>query len=470
MFLRPSPALPAGHLPRLVNLRWLEVVSQFLVLGIARFGLGMELPVAAMVAVTLSLACANVLTWLRLATPWPVTDLELFGQLCADVLALATLLYLAGGSANPFVSLLLLPLTIAATTLPPRLAWAMAGLTVATYSLLLFYSQPLPEPRIQLPLVQQLIGGEGTVLPPDACHSEPPASVLPSIAPGHEGHGVSPSGTPGNATGFALHLLGMWLNFLISGLVVAFFLTRMAAALRERERELAAAREKALRHEQILALGTLAAGAAHQLGTPLSTLAVVLREMELEHGGNDAQLAEDLALARQQVGHCKGILSRILADAGHHRSEGGEAMALDAFLLAMVEDWRLLRPGVKLKLDVDGPRPAPALMRDRTLEHALINLLDNAADAAPESEVELRVRWQPESCELEILDRGPGFASAPQPGRPFLSTKTDQGGLGIGLFLSNATLERFGGQVELFNREGGGARTRVTLPLKSPGA
>ncbi len=462
MFIRPSPALPAGHLPRLVNLRWLEVVSQLLVLAIARFGLGMELPVAAMATVTLSLACANILTWLRLATPWPVTDLELFGQLCADVLALATLLYLAGGSANPFVSLLLLPLTIAATTLPPRLAWAMAGLTVLTYSLLLFFSQPLPEPRIQLPLVQQLIGGESG-LPLDACHSEPPAPALPSIAPGHEAHGGNTP--PGNATGFALHLLGMWLNFLISGLVVAFFLTRMAATLRQRERELAAAREKALRHEQILALGTLAAGAAHQLGTPLSTLAVVLREMELEHGTSDPQLAEDLALARQQVGHCKGILSRILADAGHHRSEGGEAVALDAFLLAMVEDWRLLRPGVKLKLDLDGPHPAPALMTDRTLEHALINLLDNAADAAPEEEVELRVRWQPESCVLEILDRGPGFASAPQPGRPFLSTKADKGGLGIGLFLSNATLERFGGQVELFNREGGGACTRVTLPL-----
>ncbi|MDD5296429.1 MAG: ATP-binding protein [Rhodocyclaceae bacterium] len=458
MIFPPSPALPAGHLPRLVNLRWLEVASQFLVLGIARLGLGMDLPVAAMAGVTLSLAGANALTWLRLRSHWPVTDTELFSQLCADVLALATLLYLSGGSANPFVSLLLLPLTIAATTLAPRLAWAMAALTVATYTLLLFHSLPLPEPSIQLPLVQRLVVGDA--LPPDACHVEPPAGS-------HGGHNSpSTAGTSGNATGFALHVLGMWFNFLVSGLVVAFFLTRMAATLRDRERELAAAREKALRHEQILALGTLAAGAAHQLGTPLSTLAVVLREMELEHGADDPRLAEDLALARQQVGRCKGILSDILADAGHHRSEGGEAVDVESFLRSMVEDWRLLRPGVKLRLDMDGPRPAPSLMTDRTLGHALLNLLDNAADASPELEVELRVRWQAASCVLEILDRGAGFTSTPQPGRPFLSTKADKGGLGIGLFLSNATLERFGGKVELFNREGGGACTRVTLPLR----
>jgi two-component system sensor histidine kinase RegB len=457
LLFRPSPSLPAGHLPRLVNLRWLEVLSQLLVLGIAQRGLGMDLPVAAMISVSLSLGVANLLTWLRLSTSWPVTDLELFGQLCADVLALATLLYLSGGSANPFVSLLLLPLTIAATALAPRLAWAMAALTVAAYTLLMFHGLPLPEPRVELPLVQRLVMGEGAVLPPDACHVEPP--------PASRGNLAESSGTSANATGFALHLLGMWLNFLVSGLVVAFFLTRMTATLRERERELAAAREKALRHEQILALGTLAAGAAHQLGTPLSTLAVVLREMELEHGASDSQLAEDLALARQQVGHCKGILSRILADAGHDRSEGGEAVDLETFLLAMVEDWRLLRPSVKLKFDLEGPRPAPSLMTDRTLEHALLNLLDNAADAAPDNEVELRGRWQADTCILEILDRGPGFASSPRPGQAFLSTKSDQGGLGIGLFLSNATLERFGGKVELYNREGGGACTRVTLPL-----
>ncbi len=470
MAVHATLSAPAGHLPRLVNLRWLEVGSQLAVLAIARYALDMSLPWQPMLAVCLALAIGNLLTWWRLKGSWPVTDLELFAQLCTDVLALSTLLYFSGGSANPFVSLLLLPLTIAATTLGARHAWAMAAIVVAAYTLLMVHSQPLPEPRASLPLPAWL-GGASPAPVEETCHVEPlpaagheghvrPATPTPAATPatGHAGHDV------GSGSGFALHLLGMWFNFVVSGLVVAFFLTRMAATLRARERELAGARENALRNEQILALGTLAAGAAHQLGTPLSTLAVVLREMELEHGPHNADLAADLALARQQVGHCKTTLSRILADAGHHRGEGGEALALDAFLTAMLEDWCLLRPDARFTVSLDGPQPAPTLLKEPSLEHALLNLLDNAADASPGG-VELQASWNAQQCVLEILDRGSGFDAAAKSGQPFVSTKA--GGLGIGLFLSNATLERFGGKVELFDRDGGGTRTRVTLPLKA---
>ncbi len=445
-------ARPASHLPRLVNLRWLEVVSQLLVLFIATHTLGMALPSVALLTISLSLAAANIMTWWRLSRPWPITDLELFGQLGTDVIALGCLLYLSGGSANPFVSLLLLPLTIAATTLAPRLAWLMAGLTIVLYTVLMFHSLPLPEPQVELPLVQRFVMGEGAVLPADACHADPQALT---------------TDTPNsNATSFALHILGMWLNFLVSGLVVAFFLTRMTTALRERERELALARESALRHEQILALGTLAAGAAHQLGTPLSTLAVLLREMELEHGPHHALLAEDLGLARQQVSQCKQILSHILADAGPDRDDAPSRIAFDQFLDEMLDHWQLLRPGVKMQVSKAGPQPAPTLRRDRSLEHALLNLLDNAADASPQG-IELDVLWHHEGVVLKILDHGPGLDAgiAAHIGRPFFSTKGD--GLGIGLFLSNATVERFGGRVELYNREPGGACTQITLPLKA---
>lgn len=454
-----SPRL-AGHLPRLISLRWLAVGAQLAVIEIAHNELRMELPLLPLLAVCGALAICNILTWLRLKAPWPVTDGELFLHLTVDVLALSTLLYLSGGSANPFVSLLLLPLTIAATTLHARHAWTMAAVTLLAYSLLMFHAQPLPEPRIELPLLQRLAGVES--------HASAPATqAVPSDHDHsmHLGHTQTAAGPAPAAAVFALHILGMWFNFLVSGLVVAFFLTRTTTALRERERELASVRENALRHEQILALGTLAAGAAHQLGTPLSTLAVVLREMELEHGPGNADLAADLALARQQVSHCKGTLTRILADAGHERGEGGDAIPLDEFLGTMLDDWQLLRPGVKLTTNLAGPLPAPTLLKDRTLEHALLNLLDNAADASPAG-VELQARWDGNLCELEILDRGPGFDPAARIGQAFVSTKTDKGGMGIGLFLSNATLERFGGKVELFNREGGGACTRVTLPLK----
>jgi two-component system sensor histidine kinase RegB len=257
----------------------------------------------------------------------------------------------------------------------------------------------------------------------------------------------------------------MWLNFLLSALIVAFFVGRMAMALRARELELARAREAALRNEQILALGTLAAGAAHQLGTPLSTMAVVVRELELQHGGN-LELAADLSVMRQQIDNCKAILSQLVAAAGHSRGEGGEGIALDAYLDRIIDEWRVLRPAAKVATYLQAARAAPRILADRTLEYAVLNLLNNAADASPDG-VEVRGTWDDRQCTVDILDRGPGLdaGAAQRIGQPFYTTKTDRGGMGIGVFLSNATVERYGGKVELTNREGGGARTRIHLPL-----
>ena len=446
-----SPRRHPNLRPRLFALRWIEVVCQLLVLWGAQRWLTIgnrELTLLAVIVA--ALAAFNLLTWWRLRRPWPVTDLELFGQLCVDVFALGGLLYLSGGSANPFVSLFLVPLTITAAILPQTYAWAMACLTLAGYTLLLFVSVPLPATGVDLPLLDWLTGatpGAATEL------SNAHAAHL-----GHGGHG-SPS------SGFALHLLGMWFNFLVSALIIAFFLARLAATLRERERELAAAREDALRHEQILAVGTLAAGAAHQLGTPLATMAVVLRDLELDHGDQPG-LGSDLGLLRRQVDNCKELLGQLLSAAGRPRGGEGAQRPIDAYLAAIVDQWRLLRPQVVLATDWQGPAPAPAILVEPTLEQALLNLLDNAADVSP-AEVVMNARWDDSRCVIDILDRGPGVsgALAQKIGQPFFTTKGKQGGIGIGLFLSNATLERFGGKVELFNRDGGGACTRITLPF-----
>jgi len=162
------------------------------------------------------------------AQPRAVSNLELFAQLGADVAALSILLYYGGGSTNPFVSLYLLPLVIAAATLPGRYTWGMAALTAACYSLLMVYYIPLPH-------IHQ--------------------------------HGDD---------AFNIHVLGMWLGFVISAVVVAYFVVQMAQAVRSRDEMLARVREEVLRNERIVALGTQAAGAAHEMGTPLSTMAVVI--------------------------------------------------------------------------------------------------------------------------------------------------------------------------------------------------
>lgn len=442
----PSPALDR-RLERLVALRRVTLLCQGGVLLLAVSWLRIPLAVLPMLSAIVLLALVNLATQWRLgeAFPWPrpVQDAEVAGQLSLDVLVLTLLLYYAGGSANPFVSLLLLPPTLAAVALPSRLAWALAVLAVFAYGFLMFWNLPLPPPQGELAALDALLaraaGGS-------AAHAE-------------------------HVSGFALHVLGMAMNFLISVAVVVYFLTRSAAALRERERELAGAREAALRNEQILALGTMAAGAAHQLGTPLSTLAVVIRDLSLDHA-HDPGLQEDLTLLRTQVDECKRILTQTLTSAGQVREGAAVQIALDAYLERLIEDWQLIRPGVSLQVMLAGPRPGPAIAADRTLEQALLNLLDNAADASTEV-IEFAARWDAQQCCIEIRDRGPGVDALTMQhlGRPLLSAKRElrdhqgAGGMGIGFFLSNATLERFGGRVEIENRIGGGALVRVCLPL-----
>lgn len=435
-----SPAAP-DLLSRLVALRRLSVLAQAAVLLLAVGWLQIPLPVAPMAAITAALGLFNLYAAWRQNRPRPPGDKEVFAQLLVDVAALAGLLYFAGGSANPFVSLFLMPPTIAAAVLPARQAWALAGATLFAYTFLMFWNLPLPAPQGQMAELDALLARAS------------------GIAPEHAGH----------VSGFALHVLGMWLNFVVSVIIVVVFLTRMAAALKVRDRELAAAREKALKNEQILALGTLAAGAAHKLGTPLSTMAVVLHEAELSHA-DDPDLRADLQLLRAQVDECKKILSQTLASAGQARDEASRRIALDAYLDRLLEEWQLIRPQAAIAASLEGACPPPQIATDRRLEQALLNLLDNAADVSPNA-LELIARWDEDTLSIDILDRGPGIdpATAARLGEAFVSTKqgadAQRGGLGIGFFLSNATLEQFGGRVELTPREGGGTRTRVVLPL-----
>ncbi len=430
----PAP----GLLSRLIALRRISVLAQGCVLLLAVVWLKIPLPVMPMAAIAIALGAFNLFTQWRQQQARPVTHDEIFAQLLVDVAALGGLLYFAGGSANPFVSLFLVPLTIAAAALPARHAWLMAAATLLAYTFLMFWNLPLPAPQGEMAELDALLAR---------------ASGVP---PEHAGH----------VSGFALHVLGMWLNFVVSAVVVALFLTRMAAALKARDRELAAAREKALKNEQILALGTLAAGAAHKLGTPLSTMAVVLHEAELTHA-DDAELRDDLQLLRTQVDECKKILSQTLASAGQARDEGSRRIPLDAYLERLLEEWQLIRPHVVITAALAGPRPAPEIATDRRLEQALLNLLDNAADASPDG-LAFNAEWTAGTAAaltIDILDSGPGIdpATASRLGEAFVSSKA--GGLGIGFFLTNATLEQFGGSVELTPRDTGGTRTRVTLPL-----
>ena len=421
------------NLRRLAGLRAIEVAGQGGAIALAVYGMDMVLPMSILLALTAGLALVTLCTWWRTYQSWPVTDVELALHLLIDIGVLSGLLYFTGGSTNPFVTLYLLPLSIAAAILPTAYTWAVAGATLTCYTCLLFVHHPLPQGPGSFALLATLFPG--------------------GIAGEHDAHGLQAD--------FNLHVLGMWFNFALSAVLIAWFVARMAQSLRERDQRLAAARETALRSEQLVALGTLAAGAAHELGTPLSTIAVIAKELERDHV-HDAALVADLQLLRTQTERCKAILTS-LSD----RAESTLCIACEDYLCQLIEQWQLIRPQVKISTHFAGVQPAPAMAVERTLEQALLNLLNNAADVSPEG-IEVEGRWDSAQLTLEIRDRGPGISAevATRAGEVFFTTKGPGGGLGIGLFLANATIERFGGSVNLFNREQGGACVRVILPLR----
>ena len=411
-----------SHLRRLVLLRAIAVVAQCAALALAYRILAMHLEWLPMLATVAALAGLNLITWWRLRTDYPVSNPELFAQLCADVLAMSILLYYSGGSTNPFVSLFLLPLVIAATALPQSYTWAMAGITTGCYTLLMKFYVPLPTDS------------------------------------GHEGmHHAAPQGDA-----FNMHVIGMWLGFVISAVVVAYFVVKMAQAVRNRDETLAKVREETLRNERIVALGTQAAGAAHELGTPLSTLSVIIGELKRDNAVLP-EWRDNLAILDDQVQICKRILGKLLANAQDTVTQ--TAQPLEQFLAATLDEWQLLRPTVHYRYHVSGIQPAPQLHIDQTLHAALLNLLNNAADASPD-EIDIHAHWDERCFTLEIHDHGQGLTpeAAARAGSAFFTTKEE--GRGLGLFLANATVERMGGKVRLFNREGGGATTEIILPLQ----
>ncbi len=419
MFSDLSQSPLSKNLQRLFLLRNIALVAQCVTFALVHWVLEMQLPWTEMVAVAALLATLNLATWVRLRRNWPVSSIEFFAQLLLDVFALSALLYFSGGSTNPFISLYLLPLTIAAAVLPWIYTWAMAAITISCYTLLLFYYVPLPHD-----------------------HSE-------------------------HTSEFNLHVSGMWLAFVLSTVLIAWFVVKMGTSIRERDKDLALAREQALRNEQIIALGTLAAGAAHELGTPLATMAVVTGELQKEHPEN-SEFQHDVKILRDQIMHCKRILTQLLADVGQARAEDASGQAVDRFLQQVLDKWQLMRPMVKFSYRSNGVQPAPQILGAHLLSQSILNLLNNAADASLDR-VEIESRWDQQELLLEILDYGKGLSeeAVQRAGQAFFTSKPGQG-FGIGLFLANANIERFGGSVSLTNREGGGARTQVRLPLIKP--
>lgn len=409
------------------NLRWLLVIRVIVVLGLLSAITYIELtndsqrhyPIH--LSAIFSYALFTLVTALRLRKKWPVTDLEYFAQLLIDVALVTVLLYFSGGASNPFVSYYLVPLTISAAILPWRYTWIIAGLSITAYSLMLFYFQPL-----------------GSI-------SE------------HANHSSGGSS-------FNQHVLGMWFNFSLSAGLITYFVVKMASSLRQQQAHLVSHREDELRNEQILAVATLAAGTAHELGTPLSTITVLIDEMEQDHQ-QTGPLKDDLKMLRRQVDSCREILRSLVNTAETRSTTQRNTIAIDDYLKKILEHWQVLRPSVCFELAIATHSNTALLEVDATLEQAICNLLNNAADAS-EQTIQIALDWDEQLITLSIKDHGAGVPLdiGHQIGKPFLTTKGNGLGLGLGLFLSHATIARYGGEIRLLNHPDGGTLAELQLP------
>ena len=422
----PLPRFQRHYGPRelALTLAWLRacaIVGQASTVLVVAHWLTLPIAESALLAGIGALAAFAVFAWWRLRQSWPVSEAEVVVHLAVDTGVLSYLLYLTGGATNPFISLYIIPIALAATALSARYLACAVLLPCAAYLALLLWHVPLPD-------VFQ-----------------------------HGAHMLAANANDAESD-FDLHVLGMAANFAISAVLLGFFIWRLARVLRARETVMQHERERALRDEGILAIATQAAGTAHELNTPLSTIRTLVAELRREHA-EATPLREDLHLLAGQAERCRDILRELVAVGAAQLGDVAETLALDAFVSDCAQRFHLLRPAVNLDVEVEATSRALPLRVVPGLRHALINLLNNAADASQSrqsTQVHFKAQRSGEQIEFGVRDFGPGLPSAARnaAGLRFFTSKRD--GLGLGLALTNATAERLGGRLRAEDAAGGG--------------
>jgi len=471
---RPDPVGVAW----LIRLRWGAALTIALAVIIAELVFAMGLRLSLLLGLIVPAVLSNV--WLegRRRRASPAEPALLGAVLLLDALTLTALLYFSGGPTNPFSSLFLVYITLAAVLLGTRWTFAILGVCVLSFGLLFVDHVP----------VSALSAHGGT-------------SATPSEHAGHAGHaghaehaGNAGSGdTIGAAparrdAGFDGHLYGMFVAFAASATLIAAFVTRLSEALRAREGELSAAREKAGR---LASLTTLAAGAAHELGTPLGTIAVAARELagEAKARGCEA-MSEDALLIRAEASRCRAILDRMATRAGGATGEAPTTFALAELFEELRESLGERRASLleceplsiasaeRRPRGAEGADPAQpssaeampgqATLPRKTVTQVLDGLVRNGLDASPSgARVTLRARAWERRLRFEVIDRGEGMDSETlrRAGEPFFTTKDPGRGMGLGLFLAKTVAEQLGGTLAIDSRLGEGTTVALELPL-----
>lgn len=396
------------RLDTLVRLRWLAVAGQSIALLVTYIGFGFTLPIGpSFLAVAVS-AWLNIGLRLRYPVNHRLNDGPASILLAYDILQLSALLYLTGGLQNPFALLFLAPVMISAVSLSRQRTMALVGLMICSASLLVFYHWPLPWRP-----------GETIELP-------------------------------------FLFVAGIWLALVLGAGFIAIYAARVAEEARLLSDALAATELVLAREQHLTQLDGLAAAAAHELGTPLATITLVVKEIahQIPKSG---PLSDDIALITQEVSRCRAILAK-LKSLGDESGDMWNATKIKVLLEEVVEPVRDF--GVDVKVRTQGEPPEPVCSRNPGILYGLGNLVENAVDFAREAVV-IDARWSRDEVRILIEDDGPGFAPdiLNRLGEPYVTTrlnrraKSEEGsGLGLGFFVAKTLLERSGATITISNR------------------
>ncbi len=411
------PAASARNMVLLVQLRWMAVVGQLVTIWFASRYLDIALPPLLLVIPPL-LALVNVATHVMGRAREGYSYVELIGALMLDVIALTWQLYLTGGTTNPFTFLFLLQIVIGAILLPPNWSWVVAAVSVLSVAVLACAHVPL-----RLPIALQ--------------------------------------GDP-----LRLYLAGSYVCFFLIAVLLVFFVIRIDRNRRQSDAALSQLRQRAAEEDHIVRMGLLASGAAHELGTPMATMSVLVRDWFAHPAIVTApDLAEELREMETELVRCKAIVSGILMSAGEARGENPTVTTADTFVRDFAQEWQL-RSGGAVRLTNRIGRDVP-IVADPALRQVIGNVIDNALEVSPDH-VEVIAAIEDGMLVLRFRDRGPGFSSdmAQRIGRPYASTKGRPGG-GLGLFLVFNVVRKLGGEVTVRNRDEGGAEVCLAIPVKA---
>lgn len=404
----------------LIQLRWLAVAGQLVTIVAVEFLLSARLPMGPMFGLLGALALFNGFCELRRRFAPGAGTWELFGGLVVDVLVLSWQLYFSGGITNPFIYLYLLQIAVAAVLLRPAFSWAIVALSGLCFDALTRWHLPLYLPdSTRLELSAHYVGG-------------------------------------------------LLVCFALNAALLVVFIGRISRNLRQRDASLADLRQRAVEEEHIVRMGLLASGAAHELGTPLATMAVILGDWaRMPAFSREPELQAEIKEMQAQLGRCKSIVTGILRSAGDARGDAPTQTSLAAFLDDLVAQWCRTRSVAALPYRREN-LPALRIISDTALRQMIGNVLDNALEAAPDQLPTLTARCDDALLRISVQDRGPGFHPdiLARFGKPYQSTKSRQGG-GLGLFLAVNVARSLGGNIVARQREQGGAEVLISLPLSS---